>query len=242
MKRILAMGLAFMLIFGFSALAEGQLDVTGNGRVYIAADQACATLGVEMSGKDLGELQSQANVAISAICDALEAAGLDANNISTNYMNISPQYEQNSSIFRGAQEGVDMIAGYTINHSLNIRTDDIDSIGSYIDAAFAAGANRFDSISFSAKDDSEARKKALELAVADAREKAEIMAAASGRELGEILNISYGSSDDYSFYNAMAGRGMPSAVMMDAAPEMGTTMRAAQIRVGAQVQISYELK
>ena len=119
-------------------------------------------------------------------------------------------------------------------------TDDIDSIGKYIDAAFAAGANTFDSINFSVKDDSEAQKKALELAVADAQGKAEIVAAASGKALGDILTISQGSDSDYAYYNSTAGTGMlyKEASEMDGA---ATTVRAAQIKVSAQVQISYEL-
>ena len=81
---------------------------------------------------------------------------------------------------------------------------------------------------------------ALELAVTDAQAKAEVIASAAGRELGGILTISQGSEDDYSYYNSTAGSGMfykESAAMDGAA----TTVRAAQIRVNAQVQISYEL-
>ena len=74
----------------------------------------------------------------------------------------------------------------------------------------------------------------------DAQAKAEVIASAAGRELGGILTISQGSEDDYSYYNSTAGSGMfykESAAMDGAA----TTVRAAQIRVNAQVQISYEL-
>ena len=101
--------------------------------------------------------------------------------------------------------------------------------------------NTFDSISFTVKDDSQAQRKALELAVADAQGKAEVIAAAAGRELGGILTISQGSEDDYSYYNSTAGSGMymREDSEMDGA---ATTVRAAQIRVNAQVQISYELK
>ena len=232
MKRIIAIALMMIMLLGCGALAEGTLNVTGSGTVYVAADRVSASLGISISGEDLAELQNQANERMSAICQALLDAGLEGSNISTNYLYISPRYD-----YSGEME---TITGYSISNSLTILTDDIDSIGSYIDAAFAAGANTFDSINFTTKDDSEAQRKALELAVADAQGKAEVIAAASGRSLGDILTISQGEEDDYSYYNSTAGSGMlyKEAAAMDGA---ATTVRAAQIKVSAQVQISYAL-
>ena len=232
MKRIIAIALMMIMLLGCGALAEGTLNVTGSGTVYVAADRVSASLGISISGEDLAELQNQANERMSAICQALLDAGLEGSNISTNYLYISPRYD-----YSGEME---KITGYSISNSLTILTDDIDSIGSYIDAAFAAGANTFDSIDFTTKDDSEAQRKAMELAVADAQGKAEVIAAASGRSLGDILTISQGEEDDYSYYNSTAGSGMlyKEAAAMDGA---ATTVRAAQIKVSAQVQISYAL-
>lgn len=233
MKRIIAMALMMAMLLGCAALAESTLNVTGSGTVYVAADRVSASLGISISGEDLGDLQNQANERMNAICQALLDAGLDGSNISTNYLYISPRYDYSGETER--------ITGYSISNSLTITTDDIDSIGTYIDAAFAAGANTFDSINFSVKDESQAQTKALELAVADAQSKAEVIAAAAGRELGGILTISQGSEDEYSYYNSTAGSGMymREASAMDGA---ATTVRAAQIRVNAKVQISYELK
>ena len=232
MKRIIAIALMMIMLLGCGALAEGTLNVTGSGTVYVAADRVSASLGISISGEDLAELQNQANERMSAICQALLDAGLEGSNISTNYLYISPRYD-----YSGEME---KITGYSISNSLTILTDDIDSIGSYIDAAFAAGANTFDSIDFTTKDDSEAQRKALELAVADAQSTAQVIAAASGRSLGDILTISQGEEDDYSYYNSTAGSGMlyKEAAAMDGA---ATTVRAAQIKVSAQVQISYAL-
>lgn len=234
MKRIIAFVMALAMLLGCGALAESTLNVTGSGTVYVAADRVSASLGISINGEDLGELQNQANEMMNAICQALLDAGLEGSNISTNYLYISPRYDYSSEMER--------ITGYSISNSLTIMTDDIDSIGSYIDAAFAAGANTFDSINFTVKDDSEAQRKALELAVADAQGKAEVIAAAAGQELGGILTISQGSEEDYySYYNTTAGSGM--LVREDSEMDgAATTVRAAQIRVGAQVQISYELK
>lgn len=236
MKRIITAVIAAAMFLCYGALAEtaqqdGNLIVTGTGTVYMEADRASASLGVTLSGEDLGELQKQANEAVANICEALIAAGLEEDGISTNYIYISPRYDYSGEI--------EKMVGYSINNSLTISTQNIDQIGTYIDAAFAAGANTFDSINFTVQDDSEARQKALELAVQDAQQKAETIAAASGHQLGEIVGITEGNPIDY-YSNGGAGGAVYSMEAMDAAAA-GTTVRAAQVNVSADVQISYHL-
>lgn len=230
MKRVIAVLVALLMVCGAAFAETETLNVTGMGTVYVQADRASASLGVTMSGEDLAEVQKRANEAVVAICEALQEAGLDQKNISTNYIYISPRYDYSGDVER--------MVGYTINNSLTITTENIDSIGAYIDAAFAAGANTFDSINFTVKDDSEIRKQALELAVQDAMEKAEVISAAAGRKLGAIVSISEGEQQDY-YYNSASG----SARYADFAVSDGaeTTVRAAQVNVSARVQISYAM-
>lgn len=235
MKRIISFFLVVSMLVFCSALAElpavgGQLNVSGTGTIYIEADRVKASLGITLTGKDLAELQKDANSRISGICDALINAGLEEEGISTNYIYISPRYN-----YSGETEEM---VGYTVNSSLTLITKNIDSIGEYIDVAFEAGANTFDSISFSISDDSQARQKALELAVQDAQQKAGVIAAAAGKELGNIVRIEEGEGGSYSYYNSVNGIMMEAS---DSASAGSTTIRAAHIEVTANVAISYDL-
>lgn len=230
MKKLIAVLMTLVMLLSMNALADIGLNVTGNGTVYMEADLVTASLGVNLSGEDLETLQSQANETIAAICNALVTAGLDEKNISTNYIYISPRYD-----YSGATEE---IIGYSINNTMSICTDELDMIGTYIDLAFAAGANTFDSISFTVKDDSAARNQALELAVQDARTKAETIASASGMQLGRMMSITEGSNEDY--WSNTSG-GVRYAMSEDAAAAMGTTVRAAQVKVSAKVQVTYDM-
>ena len=233
MKKIFAIALALAMLMGVSALADGgELKVSGSGTVYMQADRASASLGVDLTGEDLGELQQRANNTVAAVVEALTAAGLNEENISTNYIYISPRYDYSGDTER--------LIGYTINNSLTISTDQIDNIGTYIDAAFAAGANSFDSISFSVADDSEARMQALELAVKDAQQKAEVIAAAAGMSLSKIEEIAEGAQID-AYSNSTAGMARYS-IAETAAMDAGTTVRAARVNVTASVQITYALE
>lgn len=241
MKKLICFVIMLMLVCSAAMADEAELVVSGSGTVYMQADLVSASLGVTMSGEDLAGVQQQANATVNAICEALKNAGLDEDSISTNYIYINPRYEyisDSSMANSGGEQQV--IVGYTVNNSMTIVTSEIDKIGAYIDAAFAAGANTFDSINFSVVDDTQARNQALELAVEDARRKAEIIAAASGKVLGEIERITEGNSGGY-YANGTAG-GARFAMVESAAYDAGTTVRAAQINISAQVEICYELK
>lgn len=233
MKRIVAIMLVLMLTFGCAALAETELKVAGKGTVYMEADRVSASLGINLTGEDLTELQQEANNTVAAVIAALKEAGMEDNDISTNYIYIAPRYDYSGDVER--------MVGYSINNSMTITTDDIDNIGAYIDAAFGAGANTFDSISFSVADDSDARKQALELAVQDAQSKAETISAAAGMTLGPIEDIYEGSENDY-YSNSTAGSGAMYAMDAAVAEGAGTTVRAARINVTASVQITYQLQ
>ena len=245
MKRIVAVLLALFLLMGAALADESTLLVSGSGTVYLDADCVSVTMGVELSGGDLTSLQQQVNATINTICDALIAAGLEEKNIATNQFYVSPRYNYESaysvSSASVATSSADQnyISGYTVSNTLSIQTDEIDRIGAYIDAAFAAGANSFNSINFAAKDDSAARKLALERSVADARQKAEIIAAASGKALGDVISICEGGVSSYAKSNSYDGW---YEYAMEGSSASGATVRASQVVVSANVQITYELK
>lgn len=232
MKKLISIVMALMMLCSAALADESRLCVSGNGTVYLEADQVSATLGVMLSGKDLSKVQAEVNETVNRVCDALEAAGLDEKSISTNYIYVSPRYDY------GSMGDEQELVGYTVNNSLSILTTDTEAIGMYIDTAFAAGANTFDSISFSVQDDSEAQDKALELAVQEAFRKAEVIAAASNRNIEGILEINEG--DMHASYNN--GAVSYKMELAEAEGAADTAVRAAQVSVSASVQIIFEIK
>lgn len=241
MKRLILLFLSILMLAGMAHADESILTVSGSGTVYLEADCAYASLGVNMDGQDLTTLQKQVNETVNAIYAALLEAGLETEDISTARLYINPvyDYQYESASFSGYSEPKSKIVGYTIDHALSIRANKIERLGAYIDAAFAAGANSFDSIYFTAQNDADAKQKALELAVNNAREKAETIAAASGRQLGDIVEITEGAAANYGYANATGAR---FAMEETASYDVSTTVRASQVEVGASVQITYELK
>src|SRR5260370_34147812 len=74
--------------------------------------------------------------------------------------------------------------------NVSVETTKLELLGSIVEAGNKGGAARVNQVSFSLKDDSAARKEAIEKASADAKSKAETLASSMGVNLKGILRIS----------------------------------------------------
>ena len=224
-KRCFAAVIFMLFVICMPALATETVTVQGDGVVYLDADQATFYVGVSETAEDVMIVQNAVNERIDSIIATFEKIGVEKKNMATNAINIYPVYDYT--------ETGDRITGYTAHNSLCIQTDQIDKVGEYIDAAFAAGANTLDSVNFSAKDTSEASKQALRLAVKAAKDKAEVLAEAAGMQLGDVEQITEQSA--YSYGNGMFR--YTEAASEDKAA--GTQVLTSQFEVCASVSVTY---
>ena len=230
MKKATILMLVLLLTLVFStASADPSITVRGNGETQVSADTAVVSLGVSARDRDVLMAQQKVNEAIAAIRKALTDQGISEEDINTDYMNIYAMYDYTDS-----QE---QISAYNASSTLAIRVTDLDSTGALIDAAFQAGANTLNGISFSASDTEEARAQALKMAVADARAKAEILAEASGLTITGIEEIIEG---DVSSFENMVGNFSAKRVEASADTAAGTVVQAARLIVSATVTVIFE--
>jgi uncharacterized protein YggE len=131
------------------------------------------------------------------------------------------------------------LAAYNASSTLAIKVTDMESVGTLIDVAFAAGANTLNGISFSASDTEEAETEAMKKAVADAKNKAEILAEASGLKITGTEIISEGGV--YSYQNNVGNVYSRAAGMEEPAMEedAGTVVQSAKLIVNATVSITF---
>lgn len=234
MKRIFACLVALMMVLMTAgAFAETKIAVNGSGEVRISADTAVISLGINARDKDVLNAQQKVNECIAAIRGALIEKGVKEENINTDYMNIYPIYDY--------QNDQEQLSAYNASTTLAIRVTDMESVGSLIDAAFAAGANTLNGISFSASDTEEAKAEAMKKAVQDARKKAEILAEASGLKLASIEQITEGGIFSYdnnigNIYSKAAGFDIG---METEEAKAGTVVQAAKLVVSAAVSITF---
>ncbi|WP_312092300.1 SIMPL domain-containing protein [Aminipila sp.] len=139
------------------------MTLTGQGQITAAPDLAVIRLGVETTGYNLAQIQSE-NAQISQMVIELiqEAGNAEVRTADYSIERIS-QYENGNQIDKG----------YSVKHILEITTEDIESTGEIIDMAVRMGANVVESISFGLSDPELFYQKALNLAVDNAIEKSQ---------------------------------------------------------------------
>ena len=229
MKKLIVAAFAALLtlVMCASALAENPtLTAQGIGIVRFDADCASIMLGVREVSEDVATAQSTVNEKLAKVVAALKEAGVQESDIQTSSISLYPQYDYD--------QVNSPIVGYSAENMITVNTTDIDGVGRYIDLAFEAGANTFNDISFSARDTSAQKDRALELAVENARAKAETMAKAAGMKLGDLVRIA--ENDDAYYANDVS---YAKAEEADAAG--GTQVYASRLQVSATVTIEYSL-
>lgn len=229
MKKLalILLSLTLILTLTAGALAEndGEIVVSGNATVWVAADMATLQVGVETVTTDVTKGQSDNAAAISAILTALKDAGVADEDLSTSNFNVYSGYDYS---------GKNPVRNYTVTNMLTVTVRDLDKVGSLIDTAVAAGANQIYGLNFLSSKENEAFQKALTRAVEDAKAKAETLAQAAGVTLGALEEISSASTGyDYGVSNVYDAKEMNAG---------GSTIVAGDVQVYATVTLTYDLK
>jgi uncharacterized protein YggE len=168
----------------------GLVRVSGSARIDVATDRARLRFAMETEGASAADAADKNAAQLNAVLAAVRPVVGNAGTVETSGYSLSPVY---STPERG---GAPRITGYRIQNQVLVTLTDVDRVGSVLDAAVRAGANRVSELSFFASDPRPARLQAIREATARAREEAEVLAAALGGQLGEALdvNVSGGSS------------------------------------------------
>lgn len=234
MKRFWAILLTLVMVLTASAMAEeaandaATLKVRGTGVVSVTADQVRVVLGVRETSSDVLEVQSTVNQKINAIYDALIEAGVESKDIATESLYIYANYDYSGEVER--------LTGYTATNTISITTTDTGKMGEYIDISFQAGANTLDTVDFSSRNNAEAKKEALQLAVQNAYEKAETIAEAAGMSVAQVKTFDETTENYYTDAGALY-----SNARAEAAADGATRLQASNLQVQATVIVEFEL-
>ncbi len=164
-----------------------QIVITAQGEVQVTPDRSRVSLGVETEAKTAQEA-AQANAALQTrILESVRRAGIPAASIRTTGYNVAPKQEYLPETRRWR------VDGYRVSNIVVVTIDAIAKTGEVMDAALSAGANRVAGIEFEVKDPTDARERAITLAVERARREAEIGAKAAGGQVLGLLQLDINS-------------------------------------------------
>lgn len=160
---------------------EPVVVTTGEGVVQAVPDRAWISIGAESRAATAREAQQRNTDAMRPVHEKLRAAGVPADAIRT--VGYDLQYEWDYA--NGKRVG----RGYVARNTIEVRVDDINRVGDYLEIATASGATTLGGIRFDLKDRPRIEREAVRLAVVDARQKAEAAAAGAGRSIDRIVRI-----------------------------------------------------
>lgn len=213
--------LAAAFLFGSAWAAEAAeagpsvIEVSGEGIIDAAPDQAKLLLAVITEGRDSSQAQRENSSRSEQLIKTLRAKGIAENDIKTQNYYLSPKYSQPPQPLPGSSGSSEppQIAGYEVHHTIQVKVHNIDLVGQIMDAAIKNGANQISNVSFSVSNSLEYKKKALQEAVAGAKIKADVLAAALGKSISGVQSASGSWNEDNvgTFYSrdmaALAGSG-----------------------------------
>ena len=226
MKRIaFALLLALILLMASQAMGEGEktICVTASSSITVEADRAVLNLGVRTTAEDAAKASSENAASVEALRAALEAAGIQENDMTTASYYVSPVYDYSGDM--------ETVRGYQVSHVLAVTVRNLEKTGDMIDLALASGANTCDGVFFQSTQATAAYDQALVLALKEGRRKAELIALSNGKILGELLNVTENYGNPSVVYTAKA------AVMDSAAS--GTQIIAENLNYSAEVTMVF---
>src|SRR5438105_7633374 len=183
-----AIFVAALLLFQQPAPAPPVLIASGNASVMAVPDQATVRLGIVRQAAVAQTAQEQANTAAQEILNAVQKAGVSANQIQTARLVLTPVYAPRAPESRDAPR----IVAYNATNTISIRLDNLSIVGAVIDAGLKAGANQLEGVLFGLRNDLPSRQQALRQALDEARSKAQVMADTLRLGLVEVLEVSEG--------------------------------------------------
>ncbi|GIK63399.1 MAG: hypothetical protein BroJett018_11930 [Chloroflexota bacterium] len=180
-----------------------SITVIGQGTAYSAPDIAYMSVGVDVINTDVITAVNDANTNIQAVIDALQGAGVAAEDIRTEYYNI---YREGS--YGPVAEGMEQPpANYHVTNVINVTVRDVTQIGNLLATAVTAGANVVNNISFDISERSALQTDARTAAFADATARATELAGLVGATLGEVLSVQEGDGGYYPLASAERAQG-----------------------------------
>ena len=170
-----------------SAEQPRTITVNASGTVEREPEQGVVLLAVESEAANARAAADANAQKMTQLLTALRRSRLTDRQIRTVSYELRPEYERRE---RGQEPP--RIVSYRAVNMVQITVDTVARLGSVIDAAIAAGANRVANIRFQLRDPHAAHLEAVQIAVRNARREAEAVAQAAGQRLGPPLNINTG--------------------------------------------------
>lgn len=204
------------------------IEVSGYGEVRATPDVAHLSLQVETHAPTAEECSSKNAALAQKVVQQLKNKLAGKGNVLTGDYSLTPQYTEPAPRQKQA------IIGYIAQNTITVETTELALLGSLIDGAIAAGANRINYLNFALRDDIKPREQAIANASKDAQAQAQALAASLGVKLKRVVRAS--TVPERTPIVPM-GR-----AAFSTAATVATPIEANQVTITATVSLTYEIE
>ncbi|HEV2268260.1 MAG TPA: SIMPL domain-containing protein [Steroidobacteraceae bacterium] len=206
------------------------IQVTGQAKVSETPDRVYIDIGVTTQAVKSQDAAAQNASRVAAVIAAMRRAAGSGAQLTTTEYSVSPNYRYSRN------GGAPTVVGYTVSNVVQVRLDDLGSVGRVIDAATQAGSNNVQDIRFALRDEDTPRAEALRDAALRARLDADALAAALGLQVVRVLSVSEESPTVVPIYRQFRAAAVEMAAVAPTTPVEGGT-----IDVNATVTLTVEV-
>ncbi|HDY72757.1 MAG TPA: DUF541 domain-containing protein [bacterium] len=169
---------------------QNTISVSGIGEVYAKPDLALISFSVVAEEETAADALTKNSESMNKVIEFLKGSGIEDKDLKTTTFRINPRYEwRNGSKVSYPSTGERVLVGYEVNQSLQVKIREISKVGSLIEGATNAGANKVDSLEFTFDNEDELKKQAREQAIDKAKTKARELTKQLGVSLGKVTSF-----------------------------------------------------
>jgi uncharacterized protein YggE len=229
----------------FAPAPERTISVTGSADVQVAPDRAEVALGVETKDLSLETATRDNGDRVRRVLAFLRASGIPEDRLQTDYISITPVYDDRDS---------KKLEYYQVRKTIAASVSDLEGFDALLAGVVERGITHVLDVTFRTTELRRHRDDARDRATRAAKEKAERMAAALGARLGPVTSLSDnvwggwfgGGASGWERWQSRGGPGFAQNVAIDAGGAGGGgddgTIAPGRIKVTATVQATFRLE
>ncbi|HSK73238.1 MAG TPA: SIMPL domain-containing protein [Pyrinomonadaceae bacterium] len=222
-----------------------RITTSGSAEVLVVPSRVVLTFGVETFNPELTAAKRDNDSKASAIIALAKELGVAPKDVQTDYIFVEPVYEGYDERRAGK------FLHYLVRKTVVVLLRDTTKFENILTGALERGATHVLRVRFEVDNLKQHRDKARSDAVKAARDKAQALAGELGAKLGRVMSIQdYGSYDPALFYGGSwrerhYGGGQSQVSSQSEAPvspTVGDALALGQLRISAQINVSFELQ
>lgn len=203
-----------------------MINVSGEGKVKVAPDQASISISIETKGTKAEEVKRENDKKMEGILKFIKKSNIATEDFQTQRISLNPNYDYEKKKY-----------SYIATQTLQILLKDLSKYDALMEGLVNEGINRIDNVEFKSSKMTQLQSDARKLAMKEAKVKAEDYVSVLGQKVGKAILI---SDNSQIFVPQPRMYAMKSMAMDEAAPR--ETLAIGEIEITANVSVSFVLE